>query len=152
MAPVRQVSRAADLCQRNHAASPLWLRLIDALLLWQRRVDDNNKNARGGGGGGAGGGAGGIVARSRGDLGPISARSRRDLSARLRDLVRTVLTRAGEQMPLDAVLRHILDAHTHEPIGGFRVCIADVLDTWRHQRALLGAVSDHVDLGGLLNE
>ena len=25
------------------------------------------------------------------------------------------------------------------------MCIADVLDTWRHQRALLGAVSDLVD-------
>ena len=84
-----QVSRGADLCQRNCGDTAtnnvLWFRLLDVLLKWQRNTGP---------------------AAHGGRLGP-----------RLRQLVRMVLGRISDQIPLDVVLEHILDQHTSDALG-----------------------------------
>ena len=56
-------------------------------------------------------------------------------------LVRLVLGRMSSQLRLEAVLRHVLDAHTTEALGHFRATIADVFETCRFQTATLEHVT-----------
>ena len=47
----------------------------------------------------------------------------------------------SSQLRLEAVLRHVLDAHTTEALGNFRATIADVFETCRFQTATLEHVT-----------
>ena len=71
----------------------LWLSLLDALLGWQHELAEV----------GSGGGPPGAGVHVRPDA---AAAARSELRALLQELVRLVLARMGEQLPLDKVLAH----------------------------------------------
>ena len=51
----------------------------------------------------------------------------------LQELVRLVLARMGEQLPLDQVLAHVLHEHGADRLADMRDAIRDVLSSSRHQ-------------------
>ena len=134
------VSRAANLCQRNGATREdverLWLRLLDCLLRWQRRLRQEGEPT-----------VGEESLFPRGPASPaarqngVSAAREGEVQQLLGRLVRLVLGRMSSQMRLEAVLRHVLDAHTTEALGHFRATIADVFETCRFQTATLEHVT-----------
>ena len=56
-------------------------------------------------------------------------------------MVRMVLSRMADMLPLDLVMEHILELHSHGPCGDIRQCLADMLDMWGHQSRSNASVS-----------
>ena len=100
----------------------LWLSLLDALLGWQHELAQATA--------GAGPPGAGVLLDQRHDT---AAAARLELQALLQELVRLVLARMGEQLPLDQVLAHVLHEHGADRLADMRDAIRDVLSSSRHQ-------------------
>ena len=100
----------------------LWLSLLDALLGWQHELAQATA--------GAGAPGAGVLLDQRHDT---AAAARLELQALLQELVRLVLARMGEQLPLDQVLAHVLHEHGADRLADMRDAIRDVLSSSRHQ-------------------
>ena len=118
------VTCAADLCQRGcqsqwgdstktdveddlPASSWLWFALLDALLEYTSFMDSSTDFNK-----------------------PYAHQV-------MRRCAQLVLGRMVTHLPMEVVLRHVLEVHSNDTLGDFRSVIADVLATWQHQRYTL---------------